>query len=68
MNFLHTIDGIVPFRKKKFLKGLLCHHEETLSGYSCSESGLERISGDDYYEICKKCGRIIEEKHTQFNI
>lgn len=66
MNFLQTKDGIIEFPKRKIIQGVFCHHEETLIGIGCSENGLQRISGDDYYKICKKCGKIVAEQHTQY--
>ena len=32
----------------------------------CSEIGLMRISGSDRYTICRNCGKVLDERHTQY--
>ena len=48
------------------MKALLCRHPVTIKGNSCSEHGLQRISGEDIYECCLECGKILEEYHYNF--
>lgn len=50
--------------KYKPLKALFCKHDFTISGASCSEHGLRRISGEDTYTCCLDCGKILEENHS----
>lgn len=37
-----------------------------VSGISCSENGLIRISGIDRYKVCTDCGKILTEFHKDY--
>lgn len=64
--YLMNEDGIHEVPKRKKFLGLFCSHEKSISGLSCSKSGMQRISGNDYYRYCKKCGKLLDERHTQW--
>lgn len=64
--FLLTKDGIREAPRQKPIKSLFCRHAKTMSGESCSASGLQRISGSDIYEVCTNCGKILRESHTNY--
>ncbi len=64
--YLLTKDGIQETPKKKTLKAFFCKHQNRMRGQSCSSSGLVRISGEDLYEVCRDCGKILSERHTQY--
>jgi hypothetical protein len=64
--FLLTSEGIQEMPKKKAFKALFCKHLDRVSGRSCSSIGLVRISGEDLYEVCRNCGKILGERHTQY--
>lgn len=48
------------------IKALFCRHPITIKGESCSENGLRRISGEDIYECCLECGKILKEHHYDY--
>lgn len=64
--FLDTKEGIVPAPKSKRIKSILCRHRNTVSGVSCSPSGLRRISGEDWYSVCENCGKVVAEYHSTY--
>lgn len=64
--YLLTSDGIKEIPKKKTFKALFCKHLDQICGQSCSSSGLVRISGEDIYKVCRDCGKILSEQHTQY--
>ena len=64
--YLLTKDGIQKVPKKKFLRSLFCKHQNQMSGEHCSEIVLMRISGSDRYTICRNCGKVLDERHTQY--
>lgn len=63
---LLTNKGIVEVKETSFLKKLLCKHNDTVSGLECSSRGLVIISGEDKYEVCEDCGKILDESHINF--
>ena len=50
----------------KPLRSIFCSHEITMTGESCSEHGLRRISGEDIYTCCLTCGKILREEHREY--
>lgn len=65
---LMTKEGIkeIPKQKGKIRK-LFCKHHTIINGISCSSIGLQRISGEDYYEVCSVCGKVLKENHKNYN-
>ena len=57
---------IQPVPKLKKVKAIFCRHAITIKGESCSEIGLRRISGEDIYECCLECGKILKEQHYEY--
>ncbi len=55
---------IVPWPTKKIKP--FCMHKNQISGISCSEHGLERISGLDRYKVCCDCGKLLSEYHMEY--
>lgn len=57
--------GIIEIKSKGFFTQLFCKHEPIV-GEHCSSIGLTRISGEDIYKVCEKCGKILGSKHTVY--
>ena len=55
---------LVP--ETSFLKKLFCKHKEIMSGESCSTNGLVMITASHTLTVCKKCGKLLDEKYTQY--
>lgn len=64
--FLLTKNGIVETPKFNRFKAIFCRHTDPVVGRSCSKNGLVRISGDDSYVICPRCGKILAESHSTY--
>lgn len=64
--YLSNRQGITEVPKRKRFRSLFCKHNKTICGISCSSMGLQRISGEDYYQACLDCGKILDERHTNY--
>lgn len=65
--YLRTPEGIRQTPEKKPIKALFCRHKNRIKGESCSRRGLTRISGEDIYEVCEDCGKILSESHFNYS-
>lgn len=65
-SYLLYLGRVTVVPKFNRIKSLFCKHVICIDGESCSERGLIRISGEDRYTICMRCGKILQEKHTQY--
>lgn len=58
--YLATDDrGIFEVPKECPLRSLFCQHGELVNGVVCSKNGMRRISGEDRYLVCAKCGKVL---------
>lgn len=44
----------------------LCRHDHVIAGEACSGNGFRRISGEDRYAVCVRCGKILYEDHVNY--
>lgn len=63
---LLTKDGIQNFPKRRRLKSLFCRHPVHITGRECSERGFMRVSGSDTYVVCRDCGKVLDERHSDY--
>lgn len=66
MHLLDMRQGIIEVKRKNWFKRMLCKHPHLVRGENCSSIGLVRISGYDYYVLCKDCGEVIGESHHNY--
>lgn len=58
--------GVQKVEEKGWLKQIFCKHEDTVTGEYCSPSGFVRINGCTELTICKKCGKVLGRKDTEY--